>query len=409
VGAGSGTDVNQALDFNADHIDAVDIDPVILEIGRNKNPGHPYASPKVTAINDDARHYFDICHKKYDLIVFGLLDSQTVMGMGSSIRVDNFVYTVESFRKVLTLLAPDGFVVLTFGAPYDWMGERLFCTLKEACGYTPIVVRGRESNFEGKHGYTYFLGKQVQDGTFKLPTLPASLYQEDMSQVKCGRILTDDWPYLYLNPEGIDLPYLAIVLEVLLISLYVGRRFLLAPADARSWQLFFQGAAFMLLELQSISRLALVYGATWFTISIVINVVLLLILIANLIVMRFKTQLESREVLIWLLLFGLLLANYFLPTDTVLHAFGDAMWVGKFIVTAITLMPMFGAGLIFAIAFAGVKLSGRALAFNLFGAVVGAMFEYCSNYVGINAMVLLAMALYFAAFMCFFKAQKRVL
>jgi SAM-dependent methyltransferase len=407
VGSGSGTDVCQALNFDADHIDAVDIDPVILEIGKNSNPGHPYASPKVTAINDDARHYFDICPKKYDLVVFGLLDSQTVMGMGASIRVDNFVYTEQSVRKVLTLLKPDGLVVLTFGAPYEWLGQRLYCTLKAAAGYAPIVVRGNPSNFLGTRGYTYILGKSVQDGTFKLPALAPTLHAEDMSKGDCGRILTDDWPYLYLNPQGIDIPYILIVAEILLLSLYAGRRLLLAPADARSWQLFFQGAAFMLLELQCISRLALVYGSTWLTTSIVINGVLLMILLANFIVMRFRSQLETRERLIWFLLFGFLLLSYFLPTDSVLHAFGTEVWIGRLLVTVVTLLPIFGAGLIFAIAFAGIQLSARALAFNLFGAVVGAMLEYSSNFTGINALVLLAMALYFAAFACFSAVKKR--
>ncbi len=407
VGAGSGSDVAQALDFDADHIDAVDIDPVILEIGRNLNPGHPYASPKVTQICDDARHYFDVCPKKYDLVVFGLLDSQTVMGMGSSIRVDNFVYTEQSFRKVLSLLKPDGIVCLTFGAPYDWLGERLYCTLKEAAGYAPVVVRGHPSSFQGAHGYTYFLGKDVQDGTFKLPPLAPSLYLEDMSHVKCGRILTDDWPYLYLNPEGIDIPYIAVVIEVLLLSLYAGRKLLLAPADARSWQLFFQGAAFMLLELQAISRLALVFGATWLTTSIVINGVLLMILMANFIVMRFKAQLESHERYVWFMLFVFLLLSYFIPTGTVLHAFGSEVWIGRLIVTVVTLLPILGAGLIFAIAFSGIQLSARALGFNLFGAVIGAMLEYSSNYTGINALVLLAIALYIGAFACFTRAKSR--
>ncbi len=406
VGAGSGTDVCQALDFDADHIDAVDIDPVILSVGKTMNPGHPYASAKVTAICDDARHYFDTCHKKYDLIVFGLLDSQTVVGMGSSIRVDNFVYTKQSFEKVLTLLKPDGLVVLTFGAPYDFLGERLFCTIKDATGYAPIVIRGSESNYQGRHGFTYIFGKAVQDGTLKLPPLASTLYVDPMTNVKCERLLTDDWPYLYLNPNGIDIPYILVVAEVLLLSLYAGRKLLFTPFEPRSWQLFFQGAAFMLLELQAISRLALVWGATWMTTSIVINGVLLMILLANFIVARFRPQLEARESQVWMLLFVMIFGSYFLPMDTVLHAFGDQIWAGQVLVTLITILPILGAGLIFAIAFAGIQLSARALAFNLFGAVVGAMLEYCSNLIGINALVLVAVALYGAAFSCFKMVKK---
>jgi SAM-dependent methyltransferase len=407
VGAGSGTDVCQALNFDAEHIDAVDIDPIILSIGKSMNPGHPYLSPKVNPICDDARHYFDTCKKKYDLIVFGLLDSQTVVGMGSSIRVDNFVYTKESFQKVMTLLKPGGLVVLTFGAPYDFLGERLFCTIKEATGYAPIVIRGLESNYQGRHGFTYIFGQDVKDGTLKLPTLPTSLYVDPMTSVRCGRLLTDDWPYLYLNPDGIDIPYILVVAEVLLLSLYVGRKLLFTAFEPRSWQLFFQGAAFMLLELQAISRLALVWGATWLTTSIVINCVLLMILIANFVVAKFKPFLERRESAIWMLLFLLIFTSYFLPMDAVLHSFGSQVWIGQILVTLVTVLPIFGAGLIFAIAFSGIQLSARALAFNLFGAVVGAMLEYLSNSIGINNLVLVAVALYSMAFVCYTQFRKQ--
>src|SRR6476469_2553600 len=42
VGAGSGSDVAIALSKGAKHVDAVDIDPRILEIGAERNPNHPY-------------------------------------------------------------------------------------------------------------------------------------------------------------------------------------------------------------------------------------------------------------------------------------------------------------------------------------------------------------------------------
>ena len=118
-------------------------------------------------------------------------------------------------------------------------------------------------------------------------------------------------------------------------------------------------------------------------------------------------QLESKEPLVWILLFVLFFASYFLQIDTVLHAFGSQIWIGQVLVTLITILPILGAGLIFAIAFAGIQLSARALAFNLFGVVVGAMLEYCSNLTGINGLVLVAVALYLMAFGCFTMVKKK--
>ena len=57
LGAGSGTDVAAALRHGAKHVDAVEIDPVIIRLGRERHPDHPYSDPRVTVINDDARHF----------------------------------------------------------------------------------------------------------------------------------------------------------------------------------------------------------------------------------------------------------------------------------------------------------------------------------------------------------------
>ena len=57
MGAGSGSDVAIALSKGAKHVDAVDIDPRILEIGAERNPNHPYQDPRVTRYVDDGRAF----------------------------------------------------------------------------------------------------------------------------------------------------------------------------------------------------------------------------------------------------------------------------------------------------------------------------------------------------------------
>src|SRR4029077_2422474 len=53
VGAGSGSDVAIALRMGAQHVDAVDIDPRLVQIGVQGNPDHAYQDPRVTRhIND---------------------------------------------------------------------------------------------------------------------------------------------------------------------------------------------------------------------------------------------------------------------------------------------------------------------------------------------------------------------
>ena len=57
LGAGSGTDVAASLLHGTKHIDAVEIDPVIVRLGREHHPDQPYNDPRVNVVTDDARHF----------------------------------------------------------------------------------------------------------------------------------------------------------------------------------------------------------------------------------------------------------------------------------------------------------------------------------------------------------------
>ena len=48
--------------------------------------------------NTDARAYLQRTEERYDVIVFGTLDSLTRLSAMSSVRLDNFVYTEDSLR-----------------------------------------------------------------------------------------------------------------------------------------------------------------------------------------------------------------------------------------------------------------------------------------------------------------------
>jgi hypothetical protein len=63
------------------------------------------------------------------------------------------------------------------------------------------------------------------------------------------------------------------------------------------------------------------------------------------------------------------------------------------------------AGIIFASAFSRCKQASQSLAFNLYGAVLGGLLEYLSNYLGIKALVLVAALLYLASMICMFKGK----
>jgi hypothetical protein len=388
LAAGTGQDVAAAVVNGAKNVDAVDIDPVILAQGRRYDP--LYSTPNVHLFCDDARHYINLCQKKYDLIVFSFLDSHAVLGQGSSVRLDSYPYTREGIKNALRLLKPDGVMVISFSAVADWLERRIFRTIKEAAGYDPIVIGGKEGR-----GHVFFVvGADVSKGLSKVP---AGWVAQPSPQLSAGdRLLTDDWPYLYVRPDIVDVPYLVIIGEILLIALVAGAKVLSGPKTPLMWQMFALGSAFLLLELHAISFLSLLYGSTWLTSAIVINGILVMLLFANLSVMRFDKAIQGREWIVFVALFISIAINYFLPSAEIVGGRSLANYV---VVTAITLLPILFAGCLFPVLFEKAENPSKALAYNLFGSVVGGLLEYSSNFLGIRNLLLVALALYLVAFL----------
>ncbi|MGA2091358.1 MAG: hypothetical protein ABSH12_07885, partial [Endomicrobiales bacterium] len=93
IGAGSGNDVASALHYGAGHIDAVEIDPVIAELGRKYHSLAPYQNGAVTVTIDDGRSFMTHTKQKYDLIIFALTDSLIKTSPLAQLRLENYLFT----------------------------------------------------------------------------------------------------------------------------------------------------------------------------------------------------------------------------------------------------------------------------------------------------------------------------
>ena len=78
------------------------------------HPERPYDDPRVNLSINDARNFFRTADQKYDLIVYGVLDSHTALSHASNLRVDSYVYTREGIAEAFKLLKPDGVLSISF-------------------------------------------------------------------------------------------------------------------------------------------------------------------------------------------------------------------------------------------------------------------------------------------------------
>lgn len=280
VGAGSGNDVAGALRRGAKHVTAVEIDPAIVDMGRRYHPEQPYSSPKVKVVEDDARSFFATTDEKFDLIIFGLLDSHTTTAMTNA-RLDHYVYTKESIARARTLLSEKGVMVLSFEAVKPYIADRMAGCIREEFGYEPLVFRAPSGGW-GWGGVLFVTGDRgvVSQMLEQNPTLREKITQwqaqAPIDLTYTTSITSDDWPYIYL--QGRKIPTLYYLLAALMVGLLVYCKSRLKLQGwfggwSRShWHFFFLGAAFLLLEVQNISKAAVVLGNTWVVNAVIISV-----------------------------------------------------------------------------------------------------------------------------------------
>ena len=398
IGAGAGNDVAAALRHGAAYVDAVEIDPLIYSIGKRLHPEHPYSSPKVHVVINDARNFLRQNHEKYDVIVFGLLDSHTGFSGYSNLRVDNYVYTEESFRDARRLLKPDGVLALKFEvrAPWTWMGQRFYTMLGRIFGRPPVTYYANQTGVKGGlFSGTVFLesdSRRLWDkadepliSKFVSSHPTAFLHSSEAAPAPA----TDDWPYVYHESHSIPRTYLTVSLVLLSMTFLMVRPYF-KPMQGSTWQFFLLGAGFLLMETQLVSRLALYFGTTWFVNSIALSGILIVLLLSNFYV---KLWAPRRLSVYYVSLCAALVANYFIPWTNVP---GSAPAVGTLLCIA-NCVPVFFAGIIFTETFRRCGGKSDVFGANMLGAVAGGLTQNLSFIFGMKALLVIAAAVYVVA------------
>src|SRR5262249_50207810 len=216
-------------------------------------------------------------------------------------------------RRATELLNDGGVMVLSFEAQKPYIADRMASALRLTFGQEPLCVRVPFSSY-GWGGVVFVVGdlEAVRRQIDADPRLKAAIgkWQRDnpMSLPGTTTLSTDDWPYIYLEQPHV--PVLYFLLGGVLLVLFgrgvwklgtaktedresriedrKGRSSILHPLSSilggwgrLEWHFFFLGAAFMLLEVQNVSKAAVVLGNTWQVNAGIISGIVLVILLAN--------------------------------------------------------------------------------------------------------------------------------
>jgi SAM-dependent methyltransferase len=429
IGAGSGNDVASVLRHGAEHVDAVEIDPVFYGLGRDAHHDRPYDDPRVNVLLDDGRSAVRKLDRSYDAVIYALVDSLVLHSGYSSLRLESFLFTEQAFRDVKARLKPNGVFVMYNYFRQGWvigrlaaLAEKVFGTKaivfslpyrekitpnqvqsgaitllmvgnsdavlepirKRLAGGDPFWVSISPKNNEQTNGYGAEPPKV--DGTLPGDWLKVAPAKVEATGV--GRLPTDDWPFLYLREPVVPVLNLRGMLVIVAVSLVLLRLFAPVRAVRPNGQMFFLGAGFMLLETKGVVHLALLFGSTWVVNSIVFFAILVMTLLSNLVV----AKLRPRGVRVaYVLLIAALLLNAAVPMTMFLGLPGTARVVVSCVVV---FAPVLFAGIVFATAFRDSAQPDVDFGSNIGGLLLGGLAENLSMVLGFNGLLFVAVAFY---------------
>jgi protein-L-isoaspartate O-methyltransferase len=382
VGAGTGNDVAVALSEGAQHVDAVEIDPVLIKLGKSEHPNHPYDSPRVTTHNTDGRAFLQNTKQHYNLILFALPDSLTAVNGQSNLRLESYLLTEQSVQSARAHLAPGGTMSM-----YNYYSNHLYnryaTTMLDAFGQAPCSQVGPPLG-----------GRRLAVLTDK----PAGETVPNCTTVWHGAQVapaTDDHPFPYLLKNTIPSSYvwmLALILAASLIAVWLfgSRSFRKMGAYI---DLAFMGAAFLLLETKNIVQFALLFGSTWLVNALVTVAILVAVYLAVETARHVKLP---PPVVLYAALIASLVLTWLIPQDGLLTLPIAARFLAG---GALAFAPVFIANLIFAQRFSDVETTTTAFAANLLGAMVGGALEYLALITGYRFLLILVGVLYALAFL----------
>ena len=418
IGAGSGSDTAIGLKYGqVGHIDAVEIDPVIAQLGSEYHPEQPFSDPRVTVHVDDGRSFLRKSTDTYDLIIFALPDSLTLTSQFSSLRLESFLFTEQSFKEARQHLTSNGAIVLYNYYRDDWLIRKLAGMLQDAFGQAPFVESyggwGRAGVLvDGPRLPTLLAQRPDLAQPYKQLRAPSPQLNEDPDAILLPLVgqgvldhgnlagdaeaaaptpATDDWPLMYLRDPS--MPSIFVVGLAMVAVIAIGLIFGLSPATARrgfSGHMFFLGAAFMLLETRSLVTFSLLFGSTWLVNSLVFFAILCSVMLAVFLSARFPLR---PSVPLYVVLVAALLLAYFVPQDAFLSIAFLPLRYG--LASLVAFLPVFIANLVFAGSFKGTgPTADVAFASNLIGIMVGGALEYASLLIGYQNLLLIVIGFY---------------
>lgn len=116
VGSGGGWEVLRALAAGASHVDAVEINPLVVAWVRADErfgTARLHRDPRVALVHDEARAFLAASNRRYGAILMVHTISNAAYGAGAMSLAEDYVLTTEAMQLLLDRLTDDGLLLVT--------------------------------------------------------------------------------------------------------------------------------------------------------------------------------------------------------------------------------------------------------------------------------------------------------
>lgn len=345
VGVGGGRDVLSALAFKQKSVVGLEVNDAIIGATLKRYgdfTGHIDSYPGVTIVNDEARSYIARSKETFDILQISLIDTWAATAAGAFVLTENSLYTVEAWKTFLEHLSPNGILTVSRWYFKDRPGEvyRLAsiatASLREIGVTDPrqhiAIVRrlGEDDSRETPDGVGTILVSRspfTKEDLANLKATTANLHFEEVltpdftidpiferaitetpgSEFYKNFPLnitppTDDNPFFFhmlrlkdvlsgkdlqLGKTTFNLKAVAILLEILAITVLLAFLFIILPLFFKARRSDFRGAAplllyfmaiglgFIIIEVSFLQRLIIYLGHPIYSLSVILFSLLL--------------------------------------------------------------------------------------------------------------------------------------
>jgi hypothetical protein len=233
IGMGGATDVLIALHHGAEHVVAVELNPVTVTAVRDVYGGYlgdVLRDARVEVVTAEGRHFIAGDERRWDIVQLSGVDTGAAVGAyGLGTMPESYIYTVEAMHDLLARVAPGGVLSITRDLRWGW-ALRLSAIARAALAQSGLDPASRIAVLEGKGwGWATLLVKrepftpaeaavlEAFSARFDFPMLyrplvPGTGAFDRVIREGAGaeegadlRPATDEWPFFFLSARWRDL------------------------------------------------------------------------------------------------------------------------------------------------------------------------------------------------------------